>query len=268
MKISERHLLLACALLCLPLMLLFLSAMILARFGRPKRGVTIVLSMSDRWPAYLQYMRLPYDLAILRAGGRVKGIYPGMEGKIPDILDSADAVVISGGEDIALPIENPKAQSPAHNLRRDAMELELLREAEKRNMPMLCVCRGMQLFALAHGGSIASLDNNTSLSQTHTSTLRNLRRHKIAIDESSMLKTVLGASRVNVNSIHHQHVSDPGSLKVSARAEDQIIEALEDTSANFAIGVQWHPELAALVEPRGERLFSALLDAAVTYKKS
>ncbi len=131
MRVREDHLLFLCALLCLPLMLIFLPAMIVARFGRPKRGVTIALTMSDRWPAYLQYMRIPYDLAILRAGGRVVAIRPGMGDKIPAILDSADAVVISGGEDVAVPLGRETAVSRLNNIRRDETEMAVLKEVHK-----------------------------------------------------------------------------------------------------------------------------------------
>lgn len=255
-----------CALMCLPLLILLLPAMLIARFGRPKRGVKIALTVSNRWPAYLQYLRLPYDLAILRAGAKVVTIAPRNINKINELLDKVDGVIISGGEDIVSE-DQENLNSPNTNIDRDELEKQVLEEAERRNMPVFCICRGMQLLSLEHGGSIACHDHDEKLRQTHTSNLRSLGGHPITIDPDTRLNTILHREKITVNSFHHQHITDAGNLKVSAKSNDGLIEAVEAEGEHFAVGVQWHPELLALFDFKEEKLFNALVDAAVKWKK-
>lgn len=265
MRIEERHIVLLCALLCLPLLILLLPAMLIARFGLPKRGVKIALTVSNRWPMFLQYMRLPYDLAILRAGAKVVTIAPRNISNINDLLDKVDGVIISGGEDIVA--ENQaNIDSPNTNLERDILEKQVIEEAERRKMPLFCVCRGMQLLSLLHGGKIACHDEDPDLNQTHISNLRSLGGHIVEISPETKLKIIIGRDRIKVNSFHHQHMTDIGDLVVSAESPDGLIEAVELAGDHFAIGVQWHPELQALFDFREEKLFSALVDAAVEWK--
>lgn len=256
-----------CALLCLPLMVLLLPAMLIARFGRPKRGVKIALTVSNRWGTYLQYMRLPYDLAILRAGAKVVTIAPRNMDKINELLDKVDGVIISGGEDIVAE-DNANLNSPDTNIRRDKLERAVLKEAERRKMPLFCVCRGMQLLSLQHGGSIESHNDDQELSKTHRSTLRSLGGHPVEIEQNSKLEKILNREKITVNSFHHQHITDPGNLKVSGKSPDGLIEAVETNDNQFAVGVQWHPELLALFDSKEERLFKALVDAAMEWKKN
>jgi putative glutamine amidotransferase len=267
MKFKEDHIILLCALLCLPLMVLLLPAMLIARFGRPKRGVRIALTVSNRWGTYLQYMRLPYDLAILRAGAKVVTIAPGNINKINNLLDKVDGVIISGGEDIVSE-DNTNVNSQKTNIVRDKLEREVLKEAERRKMPLLCVCRGMQLLSLHHGGSIAGHDDDAILSKTHKSTLRSLGGHPVEIDKSSRLNRILNRKKITVNSLHHQHITNPGNLTVSGKSPDGLIEAVEMDGEQFMLGVQWHPELLALFDYKEEKLFTALVDAAVKWKNN
>jgi len=264
-RFKEDHIILLCALLCLPLWILMLPAMLIARFGRPKRGVKIALTVSNRWGTYLQYTRLPYDLAILRAGAKVVTIAPGNFNKLNKLLDKVDGVIISGGEDIVSE-DHKNLNSPNTNIDRDKLEIEVLKEAERRKMPIFCVCRGMQLLSLHHGGSIVGHDNNEELSKTHKSTLRSLGGHPIVIALSSRLNKIFNREKITVNSLHHQHITNAGNLTVSGKSPDGIIEAVEMEGERFAIGVQWHPELLALFDFKEEKLFKALVDAAVKWK--
>lgn len=265
MRIQERHIVLLCALLCLPLLILLLPAMLIARFGRPKRGVKIALTVSNRWPMFLQYARLPYDLAIWRAGAKVVTISPRNISNINDLMDKVDGVIISGGEDIVAE-DQANVHSPNTNLERDLLEKQVIQEAERRRMPLFCVCRGMQLLSLLHGGKIDSHDDDQDKNRTHVSNLRSLGGHDVEIFPETKLKTIFNQDRTKVNSLHHQHITDTGDLIISARSPDGLIEAVELTGEYFAIGVQWHPELQALFDFKEEKLFSALVDAAVQWK--
>lgn len=267
MSLKEEHVMLLCALLCLPLMILLLPTMLIARFGRPKKGVRIALTVSNRWPAYLQYMRLPYDFAILRAGAKVVTIAPSNIDKVDKLLDRVDGVIISGGEDIAPKDEQNNVNSVNPNFSRDALEQKVLVEVEKRKLPLLCICRGMQLFSLAHGGKIACHDDDEKLSKVHKSTLRSLGGHPVDIFDSTRLNKIMGRDRMKVNSLHHQHITKAGDLKISAKSPDGLIEAVESVDDQFAVGVQWHPELLALFDFKEEKLFTSLVDAAVSHQK-
>ena len=127
---------------------------------------------------------------------------------------------------------------------------------------MLCVCRGMHLLALAHGGSLACHDDAPELSATHKTTLRALGGHSVDIRRGSRLHSIFNAETIKVNSLHHQHVADPGGLEVTGRSPDGLVEALELPGERFVVGVQWHPELQAVWEPKEEKLFKALVEAA------
>lgn len=266
MRLKEEHIIFICALLCLPLMLLMLPIMLVARFGRPKRGVRIALTVSNRWPAYLQFIRLPYDLAILRSGAKVVTIAPNNIKNISKLLDRVDAVIISGGEDIASEEYGNNAKSKNINRDRDALERAVLKEADKREMPLLCVCRGMQLLSLSHNGSIDCHDDDIKLSKTHKTTLRTLGRHMVEIDPSTRLSEIFHNDSIHVNSLHHQHITDSGNLRISGRSPDGLIEAVETEGERFVLGVQWHPELQAIFELKEERIFKTLVDSAVKWK--
>jgi len=266
MRLKEEQIIFICALLSLPLMILLLPLMIVARFGRPRRGVRIALTVSNRWPAYLQFIRLPYDLAILRAGAKVVTIAPADINNINKLLDRVDAVIISGGEDIAPHDSNEPNNAQNINLNRDALERAVLKEADRRQMPLLCICRGMQLLSLSHQGTIVCHDDDQELSKTHKTTLRTLGRHLVNIDSLTRLSEIFNNDIIHVNSLHHQHITDAGDLKISGRSPDGVIEAVEIEGERFVLGVQWHPELQAIFEFKEEKIFKTLVDHAVKWK--
>lgn len=268
MRIKEEYIVFFCALMCLPLMILMLPTMLIARFGRPRKGVRIAMTVSNRWGTYLQYMRLPYDLAILRAGAKVVTIAPRNIGKVKELLDRVDGVIISGGEDLAPQQDKNHVKAVNTNIPRDTLETKVLEEVEKRKLPLLCICRGMQLLSLAHGGKIDCHDDDENLSRTHKSTLRSLGGHPIYIKPDTKLHGILNREQLNVNSLHHQHITDPGNLKISGKSPDGLIEAVEINEDRFGLGVQWHPELSALFDYKEEKLFNALVNAAVANRNA
>jgi putative glutamine amidotransferase len=132
------------------------------------------------------------------------------------------------GEDAA-----PETDEPDDD--RDAIELWLLADALSRNLPILAICRGMQLLNVAHGGTLIQ---HLQPVEKH----QGLTTHPIKIVPGTILSRIAGA-RLDVNSRHHQAVGKVGGgLLVSARSEDGVIEAIELPDKPFVVGVQWHPE--------------------------
>ncbi len=223
---------------------------------KPGRNVKIAITVSNRWTDYLQYMRFPYDFALYRAGAKVVTIAPRNIKKIAKLLDQVDGVVFSGGEDIG------------SNKLCDEMGFKVMSEAVKRKMPILGICRGMQLLALANGGSLITHDENPELFRRHKAGLPAIAGHDVNINSDSRLFEIFGHERIHVNSIHHQSVNDPGNLIVSGKSSDGMIEAVESGGSEFLLGVQWHPELRAIFNSENEKIFKTLVDEAVKRKAS
>ena len=196
---------------------------------------------------------VPYLDAMRAAGLEPVCITPGN----PIGLDGLDGLILSGGADVNPALygqaPHPKTQSPDDA--RDAMESKLLLDALGRDMPVLAICRGMQLFNVVHGGTLIQHLDTADVHAPKT-------EHPIAIDGGTRLCAITAADGKPVNSRHHQGVDQPGQgLIVTARAPDGTIEALERPDRRFAVAVQWHPEDRILGDPADLRLFQALGEA-------
>lgn len=185
-------------------------------------------------------------------------------------LDEVQGVVLAGGGDI-----DPAAlgeTEPWHPLvygvdgNRDAWERAVFDEAWRRGMPVLAICRGAQVMNWALGGTLwADIDDQHEPRatpkhhrQTDYGQARGSLTHPITVSPDSLLGSVLGEERLQVNSIHHQAIRQVGAgLVVTARADDGVIEAVEDPSRPFAVGVQFHPEELWAAHPVFFRLFEA-----------
>jgi putative glutamine amidotransferase len=251
---KERHIILLLAILCLPLLIPLIPLMLLFRFGSPRKGVKIGVTVSDWWPDYFQYMRFPYDLALYRAGAKVVTISPRNIDKVGELLEQVDGVVLAGGEDIG------------DNQICDDLGFKVLQEAEKKDMPILGVCRGMQMMAISHGGKLTTHDEDPELFRRHKAGLLSIAGHDVNLNKDSLLFGIIGRETIHVNSIHHQSVKSPGDLSVSGTSKDGNIEAIESKNKNFKLGVQWHPEIRAIFSPKNEKIFRALVDNAVEMK--
>ena len=222
---------------------------------RPLIGVTSYVEQA-RWGVWdFRAALIPqaYVDAVTDAGGRAVVLPP--DSVDDGVLDAVDALVVAGGVDVdpgrygAEPHPATDAPQPA----RDAGELLLITGAFARDLPLLGVCRGAQLMAVARGGTlIQDLPGGG-----HREVLGVYSWHTVRPVPGSGVARVLGDAELKVNAHHHQAVDDPGELVVTARAEDGTVEAVEDPSRRFAVGVQWHPELLD-----DQRLFTALVDAA------
>lgn len=212
-----------------------------------------------------------YINAVLKAGG-LPILLPCLKdlADIAQHLDLINALLVSGGPD-ADPMyfgEEPHAGLGNVNPAMDAYEIPLIREALRRNMPILGICRGEQMLNIAAGGTLiqhipAVIPDCLKHQQGAP---RSYMTHSIRVLEGTQLAGILGAGEARVNSFHHQAVAKaaPG-FRVSAVAPDGVIEAIESTGNNYAIGVQWHPECMWDVPQNYDALFSSFIGAAVKY---
>lgn len=190
-----------------------------------------------------------YYRSVIQAGG-VPLIIPPYEETdlLIDTLDSVDGILLTGGGDI-----NPLFlhEEPARGLRgvnpyRDRQELMLVRLAANRQIPMLGICRGIQVMNAALGGTLYQ-DIYTEVSGTLLKHSQDMDRafpsHTVEIVSDSLLSRIMRAEKLPVNSFHHQAVKAPApGFRISAVAPDGIVEAIESTEYKSMLGVQWHPE--------------------------
>ncbi|MGH7669934.1 MAG: gamma-glutamyl-gamma-aminobutyrate hydrolase family protein [Gemmatimonadaceae bacterium] len=211
-----------------------------------------------------------YTSALVRAGALPVAVPPLNPDAADALLDRVDGLVLTGGEDVesrwygARP--HPKAEAP--NPERDRWELALARAARDRRLPTLAICRGMQIANVEFGGSlIQDIASERPDAIAHArDDARTTRVHAVVIDPASRLARALGADRIVTNSMHHQAIDRAGDgLRVVARAEDGIIEAVEWNGDDWwMIGVQWHPEELDDTPDGWDRALFAAFAAAVS----
>jgi putative glutamine amidotransferase len=182
------------------------------------------------------------------------------------LLDRVDGLCLSGGPDI-----HPRAygSEPHPELgptepELDAFELELVREADQRGLPILAICRGAQLLNVARGGTLHQhLPDIAGDAIQHRQPLSSVQRtHMVSIEPESRLAALLRRRRVKVNSFHHQAIEVVGDdLFVSARASDGTVEAVEGGDDRYVTAVQWHAESLSALLPHNE-LFRSFVAAA------
>ncbi|MGN9776778.1 gamma-glutamyl-gamma-aminobutyrate hydrolase family protein [Micromonospora sp. H33] len=196
-----------------------------------------------------------YVAAVTAAGGRAV-VLP------PDDLDAGvlrvlDGLVLAGGPDID-PDRYGQVPGPRTDARpaRDAGELTLLTGALAADLPVLGVCRGMQLLVVAAGGTLHQHLPDVVGHERHRPAPAVYGAHAVRFAPGSLAATVM-AGIDRVNSYHHQAVADPGGLAVTGWSDDGVVEAVEDLRRTFLLGVQWHPE-----EEPDPRPITALVRAA------
>lgn len=194
-----------------------------------------------------------YARCVAAAGGLP--VYLPVDCDPDEIIEHLDGVVLTGGADIdpAHYGQDPHPDLGAIEPDRDAYELALLAAADRKGIPVLGICRGMQLINVARGGTLAQhVDDHAEWDLTPDTEI-----HPVAFTEGSCLAGLYGPS-APVNSLHHQVVDQVGEgLSITAVAPDGTIEALEEPG-RAVVAVQWHPEMMG----RNEPVFAWLVDAA------
>jgi putative glutamine amidotransferase len=196
------------------------------------------------------------------------------EAIIDKYLEMVDGIFFTGGEDINPLIFGEEPINGLGNIEydRDDFEVKLYKKAAKINMPMLGICRGMQLMNVAEGGGTVYQDIYSQRPSTNNHspkfTFGCNEYHSILIEENSKIYQIFKTKEIKTNSYHHQAVRDiADGYKATAFAKDGIVECIESENLNFAIGVQWHPEVMYNKFPLFNNLFKAFIDESSRYKQ-
>lgn len=216
-------------------------------------------------------LNLSYLRALEAAGAAPLTIAPGMDRDgIAGVLKMCSGLVLTGGGDVA---PARYGQEPTEHLKfvsdeRDALEFAAIEAADAAGVPILAICRGMQVLNVSLGGSLVQ-DIPAMVEGALAHAVEEPRyapAHPVEVAAGSRLAAIVGAGRTEVNSRHHQALAELGKgLVVTARAPDGIVEAVELPGKQFVLGVQWHPEDMAdraAFGPSAERLFAAFVEAA------
>jgi len=232
---------------------------------RPVVGITtyVVPARWSFWKLEAALVPADYVWAVERAGGRPLLVPPSQEG-LEETLDSVDGLIFSGGSDLDPDSYGQEAHPETLGVmpERDGAELALLEAALARDLPVLAICRGSQVLNVAHGGDLVQHVPDVVGDEKHKHTPGVFADHDVVVEPGTRLAELLG-ERAPVKSHHHQGFGRVGEgLRVAAHAEDGLIEAVEDPSRRFALGVLWHPEAG-----EDMKLFEALVAEAARYRK-
>ncbi len=234
--------------------------------SRPSIGITsywAAVAMGV-WELDAAYIAQGYVEGVRLAGGRPLVLPPDplWEHDPDDALDLLDGLVVAGGEDVGPDLYGhaPHPRTAPKQVRRDTAELGLLRGALDRDLPVLAICRGIQLLNVVRGGTLVQHLADVTDQRPHRLDDATFGQHEIVTVAGTRTRAIVG-ERSLVRSHHHQGIGTVGEgLTVSAHAHDGTIEGLEVGGARFCIGVLWHPE--AEVPGAGQTLFDGLVSSA------
>lgn len=215
-----------------------------------------------------------YPNAVIDAAGCLPIVIPAIGPRIDcsALLDGLDGLLLTGSPSNVEPTHYggpPSQEGTLHDPDRDATTLPLIREAVRRDMPILAICRGIQELNVALGGTLHQLVHEVPGRLNHRSPRGEMpldRRygpaHSVRLTEGGRLMALAGGDELWVNSLHSQGIDRPGpDLLIEAVAPDGQIEAVALRGARFVIGVQWHPEYKVLENPFSRALFVAFAQA-------
>ncbi|RPJ74030.1 MAG: gamma-glutamyl-gamma-aminobutyrate hydrolase family protein [Desulfobacteraceae bacterium] len=241
--------------------------------ARPLIGITCSRVTGGAWGIYslghfMDYTFADYSQAILYAGG-APVILPAAqdEKSLERILGAIQGLILSGGPDIHPRRygEEPLAGLGEVDEALDRMEILAAEMAVARDLPVLGICRGVQVLNVALGGSLyQDIPSQVAESICHTpKSDKAVNTHTVRIEAGSRLRRLLGKPQIWVNGKHHQAVKAPAEgLAVAARAKDGVVEALEHPGKRYVIGVQWHPEGTWRDDACSKKLFGSFVRAA------
>jgi gamma-glutamyl-gamma-aminobutyrate hydrolase PuuD len=232
--------------------------------GRPVVGITTYVTPAKwgSWELEAALVPTQYVQAVERAGGRPLLVPPSEDG-LDETLEALDGLIFSGGSDLEPETYGQEAHAETHGTvrQRDEAELALLSAALERDMPVLAICRGSQVLNVALGGDLVQHLPDVVGDEKHMHTLGMFAEHDVEVEPGTRIGELLG-ERAPVKSHHHQGFGRLGEgLVTAAHAEDGTIEAVEDPSRRFTVGVLWHPEAGEDL-----KLFEELVREAREYR--
>ena len=233
--------------------------------NRPFIGVCAAMEEARwrMWETFADLLPRVYSLAIQRAGGTAL-LLPADDAvaQAPDeLLDRLDALLLAGGSDVdpASYGAEPHPRTGPSRPERDRFELGLTHRALERDMPVLGVCRGMEMLNVALGGTLIQHLPDVTGDERHLHTPGAFSDHDVLLEPGSLAARAVGAERTSVKSHHHQAPGELGEGLVASgwSDPDRLVEAIEVPDRHFALGVLWHPE-----EDERSRVIGALVEAA------
>jgi putative glutamine amidotransferase len=238
----------------------------------PVIGITAGLITEEQDYGTVTRHRVSADYSeAVRAAGGLPVILPPQVGTTEAILDLVDGLIFSGGADIDPALYGDTEVHPATydiSAERDCFELDLMNGAVERDLPVLCICRGIQVLNVALGGSLVQhIDDQVKGPLTHrqqeAAIAANKPSHHVTLVEGSLTAQVFDALSVPVNSFHHQSIATPATrLQVEGVTSDDVVEAVSVPGCRFVLGVQWHPEMLFKAVPDQLKPFESLVAAA------
>jgi putative glutamine amidotransferase len=245
--------------------------------SKPIIGITCSLEYDNKKRKYptayaFDYLKKNYYEAVERSGG-VPLILPNTKrlNLIDQMLKVIHGLIISGGSDVDPHFykEKKKAENLKLTKERDLFEIALVRKARRRKIPILAICRGMQLVNVAFGGTLYQdfSFEKRFLDHTLEGSLLYNKKHSVVIQGNTKLYSVIKKKRIDANTSHHQMAKKiaPGFVVNAWSEKDEVVEGIETKDGNFLICIQWHPEL---MKNKGSRLLFDSLIRAASKRKS
>jgi putative glutamine amidotransferase len=240
---------------------------------KPRIGITPSPSTDDLGYATFYRFALSdtYVRSVIAAGG-IPVILPTIVEDVEESLAGIDGLILSGGGDIAPQLFGDSESHPntyGIDEARDRYEVAAYKIARDRDLPVLCICRGIQVMNVAVGGNLFQdvadqVADPIVHRQTELGKTRDETSHTVTFEAGeNPVREIAGADQIETNSYHHQSVKDVApELRLAATTSDGVVEALWDPAMRFGVGVQWHPEMLAARHEEHAAFFRALVKQA------
>jgi putative glutamine amidotransferase len=235
---------------------------------KPIIGITSSVGKNESTTVAAAYVN-----AVVKSGG-TPIVLPNLtnEEDVERLANLIDGLLVTGGGDIDPTLFNEEPHLGLGEITpdRDTFEMAIIPKMLVANKPILGICRGIQILAIATGGDmyqdVYSQIPDRTLLQHQQQAPRSYASHFVTVTDQSLLQKIVGATKFKVNSFHHQTVRNPGKgFLVTAVSSDGLVEAIESTEHRFAVGVQWHPEcLLEKDDTISQKIFGAFVKAAIS----